>query len=97
MIQWIIIILTVLQKTHRDQLGQLTESLNMARKEIETLRQREQEAALASAENKQKVHEELLKQGEEMVKLRTEREHLHHKGIPYLHKPSKLAVLICYV
>lgn len=52
----------------------------MARKEIETLRQCEQEAALAAAENKQKVHEELLKQGEEMMKLRVEREHLHHKS-----------------
>ncbi len=65
---------------HRDQLAQLTESLNMARTEIETLRRQEQEAALASAETKQKVHAEFLKQEEEMVRLRNEREQLNNKG-----------------
>ncbi|XP_046463480.1 golgin subfamily A member 4-like isoform X2 [Daphnia pulex] len=67
------------QKMHRDQLAQLTESLNMARTEIETLRRQEQEAALASAETKQKVHAELVKQEEEMVRLRNEREQLNNK------------------
>ncbi len=70
-----------LQRAHRDQLTQLTESLDMARKEIETLRHQEQEAALAAAETKQKVHAELLKQEEEMVRMRAEREQLHNKGI----------------
>lgn len=70
----------ILQKVHRDQLAQLTESLNMARTEIETLRRQEQEAALASAETKQKVHAELLKQEEEMVRLRSEREQLNNKS-----------------
>lgn len=65
---------------HRDQLTQLTESLNMARTEIETLRRQEQEASLASAETKQKVHAELLEQEEEMVRLRSEREQLLNKG-----------------
>jgi hypothetical protein len=52
----------------------------MARTEIETLRRQEQEAALASAETKQKVHAEFLKQEEEMVRLRNEREQLNNKG-----------------
>ena len=52
----------------------------MARKEIETLRHQEQEAALAAAETKQKVHAELLKQEEEMIRMRAEREHLHNRG-----------------
>lgn len=68
-----------IQKMHRDQLAQLTESLNMARTEIETLRRQEQEAALASAETKQKVHAELLEQEEKMVRLRSERDQLHNK------------------
>lgn len=59
----------------------LTESLNMARKEIETLRQQEQDVALAAAENKQQVYEELLRQEEEVLKLRAEREQLTNKGI----------------
>lgn len=58
----------------------MTESLNMARREIETLRSQEQEAALAAAETKQKVHAELLKQEEEMVRMRSEREQLHNKS-----------------
>lgn len=73
----------MLQRAHREHLAQLTESLNMARKEIETLRHQEQEAALAAAETKQKVHAELLKQEEEMNRLRTEREQLHIKGLSY--------------
>lgn len=52
----------------------------MARREIETLRHQEQEAALASAETKQKVHAELLKQEEEMIRLRSERDQLNSKG-----------------
>lgn len=52
----------------------------MARREIETLRHQEQEAALAAAETKQKVHAELLKQEEEMVRMRSEREQLHSKS-----------------
>lgn len=52
----------------------------MARREIETLRHQEQEAALAAAETKQKVHAELLKQEEEMVRMRSEREQLHNKS-----------------
>ena len=60
-------------------MNQLTESLNLARREIETLRRQEQEAALASAETKQKVHAELLKQEEEMARLRSDREHLNSK------------------
>lgn len=56
----------------------------MARKEIETLRHQEQEAALAAAETKQKVHAELLKQEEEMVRLRVEREQLINKSNQYL-------------
>lgn len=58
----------------------MTESLNLARQEIETLRQQEQEAALASAETKQQVHEELLKQAEEMIRMRAEREQLNNKS-----------------
>merc|ERR1740128_862 len=65
-----------LKELHRDQLSQLTDSLNLARQEIETLSRQEQDAALASAETKQKVHEELLKQEGEMIKLRAEREKL---------------------
>lgn len=61
-------------------MSSLTESLNLARQEIETLRQQEQEAALASAETKQKVHEELLKQAEEMIRMRAEREQSNNKG-----------------
>ena len=53
----------------------------MARKEIETLRQQEQDVALAAAENKQQVYEELLRQEEEVLKLRAEREQLTNKGI----------------
>lgn len=52
----------------------------MARREIETLRHQEQEAAIAAAETKQKVHEELLKLEAEMIRLRTERDQLHAKG-----------------
>jgi len=70
----------LLQESHREQLSQLTDSLNSARQEIETLCRQEQDAALASAETKQKVHEELLKQEEEMIKLRAEREKLLKEG-----------------
>ena len=73
-------IILLSQELHRDQLSQLTDSLNLARQEIETLSRQEQDAALASAETKQKVHEELLKQEGEMIKLRAEREHLLNKG-----------------
>ena len=65
---------------HRDQLNQLTDSLNMARNEIEVLRHQEQEAALAAAETKQKVHAELVAQEEQMIQLRSERDQLHLKG-----------------
>ena len=39
-----------LHSAHKDQLARLTESLNLARKEIETVRHQEQDAALAAAE-----------------------------------------------
>jgi len=58
----------------------LTDSLNLARQEIETLRRQEQESALTVAEAKQKFHSELLKQEEEINKLRSEREHLNSKS-----------------
>ena len=74
----------MLQESHREQLSQLTDSLNLARQEIETLCRQEQDAALASAETKQKVHEELLKQEEEMIKLRAEREKLLKEGRTFL-------------
>ena len=69
----------------------MTDSLNLARQEIETLRQQEQEAALASAETKQKVHEELLKQAEEMIRMRAERETLNNKGT------NKLSSMFNYI
>ena len=62
------------------QLEQLAACLEQARQEIETLRHQEQEAALAAAENKQKVHGELLKLEGEMLGMRTEREQLKAKG-----------------
>ena len=70
-----------LHSAHKDQLARLTESLNLARKEIETVRHQEQDAALAAAETKQKVYEELLNQEAEMFRLRAEREQFHLKGI----------------
>ena len=74
----------LLKESHREQLSQLTDSLNLARQEIETLCRQEQDAALASAETKQKVHEELLKQEEEMIKLRAEREKLLKEGNAFI-------------
>ena len=65
---------------HQEQLTQLTDGLERARREIETLRRQEEEAALAAAETKQKVHEELLRQEADVLRLRSEREHLNTKG-----------------
>ena len=72
------------QELHKHQLSQLTVSLDLARQEIETLRYQEQEAALAAAETKQKIHEEMLSQEEEMATLRSEREYSNAKSIYYL-------------